>query len=169
MDELDELEDEEDEEFLNQYRFATMPPSGWRSDLTKISCSQKRLEELATVSKKSMYGQVFHLQKPDYTRDVTEASQTSLVLVHLASSLSNNVESRLLTELWRELARTFADVKFCEIQADMCIEGYPEANCPTILAYRGGEIVKQLLTLRELNGQQTRQDGPCDVVDAFLA
>lgn len=121
--------------------------------------SQKRMEELSTVAKKSVHGQVYRLQKPDYTRDVTEASKNAFVLVHLTSSSGGNVESRLLTELWRELARIFGDVKFCEIQGDMCIEGYPEKNCPTILVYHDGEIVKQLLTLRELNGQRTTQPG----------
>lgn len=120
------------------------------------------MEELSTVAKKSVHGQVYRLQKPDYTRDVTEASKGSFVLVHLTSSSSGNVESRLLTELWRELARVFGDVKFCEIQGDMCIEGYPEKNCPTILVYHGGEIVKQLLTLKDLNGQRTTQGGECN-------
>lgn len=125
------------------------------------------MEELSTVAKKSVFGHVYHLQKPDYTRDVTEASKSCFVLVHLTSSLSNNVESRLLTELWRDLARIFGDVKFCEIRGDMCIEGYPEKNCPTILVYHDGEIVKQLLTLRELNGQRTTQGGRCSLVIVF--
>ncbi|KAI9781366.1 MAG: hypothetical protein M1816_002386 [Peltula sp. TS41687] len=115
------------------------------------------MEELSTITKKSVHGQVYHLRKPDYTRDVTEASRSGYVLVHLTSSSSSNVESRLLTERWRELASVFGDVKFCEIQGDMCIEGYPEKNCPTILVYRDGEIVRQLLTLRELNGPRTTQ------------
>ncbi|KAI9882748.1 MAG: 37S ribosomal protein S22 [Watsoniomyces obsoletus] len=136
LDELDELEDEEDEEFLNQYR-------------------QQRLQELSSISKASVFGQVYHLQKPDYARDVTEASHSAWVLVHLSSAMSNHGESRLLTEIWRELAQRYPDVKFCEMQGNLCIEGYPEKNCPTILVYRDGEIVRQLLTLRELNGSQT--------------
>lgn len=102
---------------------------------------------------------MYHLQKPDYARDVTEASKTSWVLVHLASAMSNNGESRLLTDIWRELAQTYRDVKFCEMQGNMCIEGYPDKNCPTILVYHDGEIVQQLLTLRELNGSQTTLAG----------
>ena len=79
--------------------------------------------------------------------------------MHLTSGLGTNIESRLLTELWRAIARRYGDVKFCEIRADMCIEGYPEKNCPTILAYRNGDIVKQVVTLRELRGQQTTEAG----------
>lgn len=111
---------------------------------------------------------MYHLQKPDYSRDVTEVSQKSFVLVHLTSSLGNNIESRLLTELWRELARTYGDVKFCEIRADMCIEGYPEKNTPTILIYKDGDIKRQVVTLRELRGQSTTAKGMLVLVDGQL-
>ncbi|KAL1986362.1 hypothetical protein VTN96DRAFT_6441 [Rasamsonia emersonii] len=137
LDELAALEDEEDEEFLEQYR-------------------KKRLAELATLQKTSIYNQVYPLQKTDYAKEVTEASSKSFVLVLLTSSQAGNVESRIMTEMWRQLAAKFGDIKFCEIRADMCIEGYPERNTPTILVYKDGEIRKQLVTLRELNGTRTK-------------
>ena len=71
------------------------------------------------------------------------------------SSLGTNVESRILTELWRQLAAKYGDVKFCEIRADLCIEGYPERNTPTILIYKDGDIRRQVVTLRELSGVKT--------------
>lgn len=77
------------------------------------------------------------------------------MLVNLTSQ-GENVESRVLSELWRQLAAKFGDIKFCEIRADMCIENYPEKNTPTILAYKDTEIKKQLITLRELNGPRTK-------------
>ncbi|KAE8350807.1 thioredoxin-like protein [Aspergillus coremiiformis] len=137
LDELDELEDEEDEEFLEQYR-------------------NKRLAELSTLQKTSLYNQVYPLQKVDYAREVTEASNNAFVFVHLSSSTSGNVESQLLTELWRQLATKYGDIKFCEIRGNMCIEGYPDRNTPTILVYKDGEIRRQLVTLRELKGPRTR-------------
>lgn len=115
--------------------------------------------ELSTVSAASIHGQVYPLQKPDYSRDVTDASHKTFVLVHLTSSLGTNMESRLLTDLWRETARKFGDIKFCEIRADLCIEGYPERNTPTILIYRDGDIRRQVITLRELGGQGTNMQG----------
>lgn len=87
---------------------------------------------------------------------MTEASSKCFVLVHLTSSLGTNVESRVLTEVWRDLARKYADIKFCEMRADLCIEGYPERNTPTILIYKDGEIRRQIVTLAELNGPRTR-------------
>lgn len=65
----------------------------------------------------------------------------------------------MLTELWRQLASKFGDIKFCEIRADMCIEGYPERNTPTILVYKDTEIRRQLVTLRELKGVRTKLEG----------
>ena len=117
------------------------------------------MAELSTIATRSVFNQVYPLQKPDYSRDVTEASKKAFVLVHLTSSLGTNVESRLLTELWREMAQKFGDIKFCEIRADMCIEGYPERNTPTVLIYRDGDIKKQLVTLKELSGDETTIKG----------
>ncbi|MCJ1331337.1 hypothetical protein MMC10_008027 [Thelotrema lepadinum] len=136
LDELNELEDEEDEDFLNKYR-------------------QQRMAELSSISKSSKFNQVYPLQKPDYARDVTEASKESFVFVSMTSSLGTNTESRLATELWRQLAQKFGDVKFCEIRANLCVEGYPEKNTPTILVYKDGDIRKQLITLREMRGVRT--------------
>ncbi|KAL9053945.1 MAG: hypothetical protein Q9162_004435 [Coniocarpon cinnabarinum] len=136
LDELDELEDEEDDGFLDQYR-------------------QKRLNELNTISQKSVFNQVYPLQKVDYARDVTEASQNSFVCVLLTSSTGTNPESALLSRYWHQLAARFGDIKFCQIRANLCIEGYPDKNTPTVLIYKDGDIKKQIVTLRELSGMHT--------------
>lgn len=136
IDELDELEDEEDEEFLEQYR-------------------QRRLKELNSLQKKSVHGSVYPISKPEYSREVTEASQAGPVFVHLTASLSTNVESRVLSQLWRQAAQEYGDIKFCEIRGNQAIENYPERNCPTILVYNKGDIVKQIVTLMTLSGPKT--------------
>jgi hypothetical protein len=53
------------------------------------------------------------------------------------------------------MAKKYADIKFCEMRADLCIEGYPERNTPTILIYHNGDVSRQIVTLRELNGPRT--------------
>lgn len=136
LDELDALEDDEDDAFLDQYR-------------------QKRINELARLKTMSVYNQVYPVQKPDYSREVTEASKDAFVLVLLTSSMGTNTESRVLVELWRELAIKFGDIKFCQMQANLCIENYPDQNTPTILAYKDGDVRRQIVTLRELNGVKT--------------
>lgn len=102
-----------------------------------------------------MYNQVYPVQKPDYSREVTEASSKAFVLVLLTSSTGTNVESQLMIEIWRELAKKFGDIKFCQMQANLCIEGYPDRNTPTVLVYKDGEIKRQIVTLKELNGNKT--------------
>lgn len=123
------------------------------------STRNQRLAELSTIAEKSTFNQVYFIQKPDYPRDVTEASRAAFVCVHLSSSMGGNIESRLLTDLWREMARKFGDIKFCEMRGNMCIENYPEKNTPTILIYRNGDIRKQIVTLRELGGERARIAG----------
>jgi thioredoxin-like negative regulator of GroEL len=127
------LEDEEDEAFLEKYR-------------------QQRMQELASLSKKSIHGYVYPISKPDYSKEVTEASAHGPVLVNLTSGLGTNVESRVLTDLWRKAAAEYGEVKFCQIRGDMAIEGYPDRNCPTILIYKNGDIVKQIVTLATVGG-----------------
>jgi len=133
LDELDELEDLEDENFLEKYR-------------------QQRVQELASLTKKAVHGTVYPISKPEFVKEVTEASIDGPVLVNLTSGLGTNVESRILTELWRKAAREYGEVKFCEIRGDMAIEGYPDRNCPTILVYDKGDIVKQVVTLVLMGG-----------------
>lgn len=120
--------------------------------------SNQRLNELNTISATSIYNQVYPLQKPDYARDVTEASNKSFVFVLLTSSVGTNTESALLTGLWRDLAARFGDIKFCQMRADLCIEGYPERNTPTILIYKDGDIRRQLVTLKEMKGEKTSSE-----------
>ena len=124
---------------------------------------QKRLNEIASLQQASVHNTVYPLQKAEYAREVTDASSDGrFVFVLLTSSSpSGNVESRILTDIWRDLASMFGDLKFCEIRADMCIEGYPDRNTPTILVYRDGEIVKQVITLHndEFNGIRTKAHG----------
>lgn len=113
------------------------------------------MEELSILRTASVYNQVYPVQKPDYSRDVTEESKKAFIFVLLTSSSGTNLESRLLIEIWRELAQKFGDIKFCQMQANLCIEGYPDKNTPTILVYKDGDIKKQLVTLRELKGDRT--------------
>lgn len=120
---------------------------------------QKRMAELSTLSTKSVYNQVYPLQKPDWSREVTEESQKAFIFVLLTSSHGTNVESRVMVEVWRELAGKFGDVKFGQIRADLCIEGYPDKNTPTILVYKDGDIKKQIVTLNALNGPRTGVPG----------
>jgi hypothetical protein len=117
------------------------------------------MAELSTLNIKSVYNQVYPLQKVDWSREVTEESQKAFIFVLLTSSHGTNTESQLLIQIWRELARKFGDLKFCQIRGDLCIDGYPDRNTPTVLVYKNGDVKKQIVTLRELKGSQTTIQG----------
>ncbi|GME74989.1 unnamed protein product [[Candida] boidinii] len=134
LDELDELEDEEDEQFLMEYKM-------------------KRMNQIKDLAKKSKFGSVYPINKPEYKSEVTDASKESFVLLHM--SLQSNLQSRLLSSLFIQLSKKFHEIKFCEIQANRAVENYPDSNCPTILIYHNGDVVKQFITLTALGGNST--------------
>lgn len=133
--ELDELEDEEDEDFLNEYKM-------------------KRFQELQKLGQKQKFGSVFHVTKPEYEDEVTNASEDAFVLVHMSLQLS--VHSRLLGLLLVTLAAKFPEIKVTEIPANRCVENYPEANCPTLLVYHKKNILKNFVTLTQLGGSDCK-------------
>lgn len=135
LNELDELEDEEDEDFLNEYKM-------------------KRFQELQSLQKKLKFGSVFHITKPEYEDEVTNASDAGFVFVHMSLQLA--VQSRLLALLLVTLAQRYPELKFTEIPANRCVENYPELNCPTLIIYHKKGIVKQYVTLTELGGSDCK-------------
>lgn len=135
LSELDELEDEEDEDFLEFYK-------------------QKRMAEMRQLASNEKFGSVYPISKPEWQTEITDASKDNVVFVHLSSE--SQIQSRLLGVIIRETAVKFKDIKFCEIEGKRAIEGYPDENCPTILIYKDGELLKQLVTLLMLNGKDTQ-------------
>ena len=117
------------------------------------------MAELSQIQQTSIYNQVYPLQKPEYAQEVTEVSKKSFVAVLLVSSHGTNEESRLMIDIWRDLARQFGDIKFCQMQADLCIEGYPDRLTPTVLLYKDGDIKEQIVTLKDMNGLRTTSKG----------
>lgn len=133
--ELEELEDEEDEDFLELYKL-------------------QRFQELQQLAKKLTFGSVYHVTKPEYEAEVTNALDASYVVVHMSLQLA--VQSRLLGLILTQLARKFPDIKFTDIPANRCVENYPEANCPTLMIYHKKNIVKQYVTLTQLGGSDCK-------------
>jgi hypothetical protein len=134
LDELDALEDDEDADFLEIYK-------------------RKRMAEMRQLANNEKFGSVYPISKPEWQTEVTDASKNATVFVHLSSE--NQIQSRLLGSIIRQAALKFKDIKFCEIEGRRAIEGYPDENCPTLIIYKDGELVKQLVTLLMLNGKDT--------------
>ncbi|SCV05883.1 LANO_0H17282g1_1 [Lachancea nothofagi CBS 11611] len=142
LSDLEELEDDEDEEFLEIYK-------------------RKRMAEIQKLHEKAKYGQIYHVNKPEYNKEITECSmgpkdqENGGVYVFVHMSLSSKLQSRLLDSIFRQAAIKFPQIKFVDIPANRAIENYPDSNCPTLIVYYRGEVLKNLVTLLELGGNDT--------------
>lgn len=135
LDQLDELEDDEDEDFLESYK-------------------QQRLAEMRQLQSNERFGSVYPISKPEWSKEVTEASKKNFVFVHLSNQAV--LPSRLVGSIWPHLASKFKDIKFCDIEGKRAIENYPDANCPTIIIYKDGDVVRQYVGLSLINGNDTK-------------
>lgn len=45
------------------------------------------------------------------------------------------------------IAKAYPSTKFVSIRGDMCISNYPDKNIPTLLIYRKGQLLKQVIGL----------------------
>ena len=150
---MEELEDDEDEDFLEAYKM-------------------KRLNEIRKLQERSKFGEVYHINKPEYNKEVTLESQgkknegsqvddngeedDSAVYVFVHLSLQSKLQSRILSHLFQSAASKFKEIKFVEIPANRAIENYPESNCPTLIVYYRGEVIKNMITLLELGGNNSK-------------
>jgi thiol-disulfide isomerase/thioredoxin len=134
LDELDELEDEDLED-----------------DRIFESFKRQRMKELQEQLSKEIYGRVVQISKPDYQKEVTDASKDVWVIVHLFQS--HVPDSKLLGAILDRLAAKYRAVKFLKIVADMCIPNYPDRNVPTLLIYGEGDLKKQIVGLSQFGGR----------------
>ncbi|ORE07747.1 thioredoxin-like protein [Rhizopus microsporus var. microsporus] len=133
LDELDELEDLEDDRILLEYR-------------------QKRMMEMQAMAAKDKYGQVTEISKPDFVREVTEASKDCHVVVHLYKDYIP--ACKLMNRCLAELASQFKATKFVKIVSDQCIPNFPDHNVPTLLIYGQGDLKANLAGAIQFGGMK---------------
>ncbi|RIA86258.1 thioredoxin-like protein [Glomus cerebriforme] len=138
LDELDKLEDEEDDRILAEYR-------------------QKRIAEMKAEASQEKFGQLIQISKPDFIREVTEASQEVWVIVHLFKDPIP--ECKLMNVHLSTLAEKHKATKFVKIIGDQCIPNYPDKNLPTLLIYGYGDLQQQLVGLSQLGGMNMTPQG----------
>lgn len=88
------------------------------------------------------FGSVTEISRPDFVTEVTEASRTHFVVVHLFQS--GLVPCQLVSRALRDFAVRHPSIKFVEIVSTRCIEKYPEHLLPTILVYRDANVYSQI-------------------------
>lgn len=132
-------DDDNDEEFIRNYR-------------------QQRIKELKRNGNTKTFGDVLHISRPDWNREVNDASRNGTwVVVNLSrqrSSLSAEHDEicDLVEEIIRELAMKFEQVKFVFIPSTSAIENWPDKNLPTLFCYRYGKMQHQLIGIDAFGG-----------------
>lgn len=137
---VDNDDHSDDEEFIEKYR-------------------QLRLHEMKQQNSSLFkYGEVLHISRPDWTREVNEASKDGLwVIVNLtrnSSTLSRRHDEicDAVTEITKELADQYQEAKFVSIASTSAIENWPVENLPSLFCYRFGRMQHQLIGIENFGG-----------------
>ena len=147
--------EDDDEEFMEKYR-------------------QMRLNELRSGKSKpgqKKFGDVIHIKRSDWTREVNDASKDGLwVVVNLtrsSSCLSQRHDELCdqVQDIMIELADRFEEVKFVSIPSNSAIENWPAKNLPTLFCYRYGKLQHQFIGIEAFGGLELN----CDRVEWRLA
>ncbi|CAI6007771.1 unnamed protein product [Closterium sp. NIES-65] len=132
-DELDDLEDDvDDDRFMEEYR-------------------RRRVAELRAAAARPRYGGVERITGPDFVREVTEASQSVWVVVHLFRD--SVAACSIISNCLSELARSHPQTKFVRIVSTECIPNYPDAHLPTLLVYHKGALKATLAGMHQFGGK----------------
>lgn len=59
----------------------------------------------------------------------------------------------------QQLAALYPSTKFVSIVSDHCIENYPDKNVPTLIIYRKGQMMGQVVGLGAMNGMNATLRG----------
>lgn len=134
--ELNELEDDVEDRVLEEYR-------------------QKRIEELKNQKLRNRFGDVREITQPEFVKEVNQAGNDIWVVLHLM--VASKLECKLLHQVMCKVAAKFKYVKFLRIRSTDCIPNYPDANCPTLLIYKNGDLAKTEVGLTIFGGLKTNE------------
>ncbi|GAA5936687.1 uncharacterized protein JCM15063_001957 [Sporobolomyces koalae] len=129
-----------------------------RDELERAIEARKELERQRLGKRK--FGRVYPIGKVDYKREVTDASNEELEGepegwgIGVVCTLFKDYipESKVLMPILDQLASLYPSTKFVKIVSDHCIENYPDKNVPTMLIYRKGQMMGQVVGLGSVGG-----------------
>ena len=136
----DDDEEEEDFAFMASYR-------------------EKRISEMILKSKskreehaKKTFGGVRRIERAEWTTEVTSSSHEIPVVVLLVKE--NNEACDRLEKVVEDLADKYrTKTKFVRADATEIIPNYPERNTPTIILYRNGDVVENIVGIEQFGGR----------------
>ena len=139
-DDVNDDDDEEDYAFMASYR-------------------EKRISEMILKSKskreehaKKTFGGVRRIERDEWTTEVTSSSYEIPVVVLLVKE--NNAACDRLEKVVEDLADKYrTKTKFVRADATEIIPNYPERNTPTIILYRNGDVVENIVGIEQFGGR----------------
>ena len=137
---IDDDDDEEDYAFMASYR-------------------EKRISEMILKSKskreehaKKTFGGVRRIERDEWTTEVTSSSYEIPVVVLLVKE--NNAACDRLEKVVEDLADKYrTKTKFVRADATEIIPNYPERNTPTIILYRNGDVLENIVGIEQFGGR----------------
>jgi hypothetical protein len=79
--------------------------------------------------------------------------------IHCSNADASVPLAQHLRPLLARVAAAHPSTKFLSIPAGLCIPNYPDKNVPTLLIYRNGEMVGNIVSGMGLNGMKTTAQG----------
>ncbi len=123
------------------------------------SYREKRISEMILKSKskreehaKKTFGGVRRIERDEWTTEVTSSSYEIPVVVLLVKE--NNAACDRLEKVVEDLADKYrTKTKFVRADATEIIPNYPERNTPTIILYRNGDVVENIVGIEQFGGR----------------
>jgi len=138
-------EDEEELEFMKSYR---------EKRIAEMLFMQKEEKEDEKEEKNNnfIWNEYINVSHEQWTKEVTEVSRSHPVLVLLTKE--NSKACYLLERVMEDVARTYrtSRTKFRRAEARDIIPNYPERNVPTLILYRNGDVVENIVGIEQFGG-----------------
>ena len=135
-------DDEEEEEFMKSYR---------EKRISEMMLMQKEKEK-EEKNNNFRHEYMMHVSHEQWTKEVTEVSRSHPVLVLLTKE--NSKACFTLERVMEDVARTYrtSRTKFRRAEARDIIPNYPERNVPTLILYRNGDVVENIVGIEQFGG-----------------
>lgn len=135
--------------------------------------TQRMLElEKKIAAAETFDGDVRQIKKSDFVREVTEASKSAWIVLHLFKD--SHDECTLMARALADIAPKFPHTRFLKIVSTECVEGFPDSDLPCLIIYHGGELQHQTAGLGRFGGMRISAEslewelGRMGVVDTDL-
>ena len=141
---FDEEDEEDEEEFMKSYREKRI------SEMMMMQKEEKDEKEEKNNNFRNEY--VMHVSREQWTKEVTLISHSNPVLVLLTKE--NSKACYPLERVMEDVAREYrtSRTKFRRAEARDIIPNYPERNVPTLILYRNGDVVENIVGIEQFGG-----------------